>query len=96
MGYPLQSDISYFVFSIADDCEEKASTEAEEYSTRKRELLEFVTQADWEYYTSISDESQEASSDAAKVLAAFEKESWKTIFTQYDYEQFENEDLKRR
>ena len=55
-----------------------------------------MTQADWEYYTSISDESQEASNDAAKVLAAFEKESWKTIFTQYDYEQFENEELKRR
>ena len=76
--------------------EEEAAAAAEEYSNKKRELLEFVTQADWEYYTSISDESQAASNEASKVLAAFEKESWKTIFTQYDYEQFENDDLKRR
>eukprot|EP00092_Neocalanus_flemingeri_P032409 GFUD01035244.1.p1 GENE.GFUD01035244.1~~GFUD01035244.1.p1 ORF type:complete len:665 (+),score=203.13 GFUD01035244.1:85-2079(+) len=80
----------------AGPTEEDAAAAVEEYSIRKRELLEFVTQADWEYYTSISDESQDASSEAAKVLAAFEKESWKTIFTQYDYDQFEDEDLKRR
>ena len=78
------------------DCEEKAAAAAEEYSARKSELLESGTQAAWEYYTSISEDSQEASNEAAKVMAAFEKESWKNIFTQYDYEQFEDEELKRR
>merc|ERR1719369_1627688 len=72
------------------ECEKKAIQDIDNYNSKKGDILEFWIQTDWEYYTSISEESQDASNEAAKILAAFEKESWSSVFTQYDYETFEN------
>jgi len=90
-GHPFEFDVC-----IGDDCETQARGMIDEYSGEKAQMLEMASQKQWEYYTSISDETQAASNEASEVMAAFEKKNWEEIFTQFDYESFEDQELRRR
>jgi len=74
----------------------KAESEIEDYSIKKIKLMESSYQAQWNYYTGISNKTQVAMNKAKEIMAAFDKKSWKKIFTKYDYKKFKNKKLKRR
>lgn len=78
------------------DCESQALEQIEAYGEETRAMLEFSSQKAWEYYTSISDESQAANDEASEQEAAFQKKKWLEVFTQFDYDKFENAELRRR
>ena len=52
--------------------------------------MESSYQAQWNYYIGISNKTQVAMNKAKEIMAAFDKKSWKKIFTKYDYKKFKN------
>ncbi|KAK2713608.1 hypothetical protein QYM36_009469 [Artemia franciscana] len=66
------------------------------YESEMNDKCSSAGKADWNYNTDINSDNEQLSIEASLEFSAYEKHTWDNFITEFDYENFKNETLKRQ